>query len=238
MYKLFAGAAIAAFGATQPASAVLIDNFGGGTAPQSYTTQTDLDETGGTILGGQRDTRVGVIGSNTTRYGVSGGTAFMASQQGTVSMQWDGASVGPTLDVSTLNVDLTDGGSSDRFLLDIATFNPSVNQNFTVRIYGPNVASSISGTFSIMGTGILEIPFASLTSTSGSGASAGSATAITLFFSNVLNTAGLSIDSFCTGAAGANCSSGPDPNPQIPEPSTVILLGSALAGLAWRRRRS
>lgn len=237
MNREFLAAALLSVGvfAAAPAQAVLIDDFGGETPPDFYSSFTQLRETGGKILGGDRETDI--IPNSVTGWGVGGGLAtYNEESSGAIVLRYDGPG-GTNGNDNGLNVDLTEGGTRDRFLLDIAFYGASGPNTATVAVYGATPSDYFASLRPVGTAGIIELPFANLNSVFGNGGSLTSATAIRLTLSNNGNSFGISLDNFCTGVAGGNCSPGGPGTPDVPEPSTMVLLGSAVLGFAWRRRR-
>ncbi len=234
--RLTAMAGLFALLAAAPAGAVIIDDFGGGTAPATYGVTTDLFETGGVILGTERDVRASpTVGS--LDYGVSGGQVAListtATSAGNVSMSWDGVDGNFLITTGNLSVDLTDGGLSDRFILEVTSLTVNTFFETTIGFFGASFFDQNLAQPSLSSAGVFEIPFAALTTQLGAGASANAATAVRLTLSPLLGE-GITIDRFCTGNA-SGCVSGP--STAVPEPSTWLLMAGGLALLGLRRRR-
>ncbi len=233
--KLTAMAGLLALLAAAPAGAVIIDDFSAGTAPATYGSDTNLFETGGVILGGERDVVV-VPSTGSLDYGVNGGQATMTSAAGTgvgtTIMIWDGIDGGPAINTGNLNVDLTDAGLSDRFILEITDLIAGGGIGVTFRIYGATPGDQNITFVVAPGAGALEIPFAAFTTQFGAGAAPGSVTAVHINFTTLLGNS-LTLDRFCTGNASGCVGGG---STAIPEPSTWLLMAGGLALLGLRRR--
>lgn len=208
------------------ATAVLIDDYS--TVQGPLVSSTSDFAVGGGILGGERDVQViqGVLGVSV---GAGSGVGFL-----TVSGTEDPSDPELTLfeyvydgiDGSTTNaqslgpVDLTDGGLSDAFLLDVLSISGEVPIQIAI-----NEAGEIARIANVVldSTGTLVLPFSIFSAGTADFASTQS---IQLLFGDFDESAGIEYDNFRTGSAD-----------EIPEPGTVILLASALALIGLRRRR-
>lgn len=233
-------------------SALLLDDF---STPQGplYDTSSGADPvsqyrsavSGAGIAGGERDaaalsnTFAPIVGA--VRFAVAGGVAAASVDPGAlgqVRIDYDGAG-DPTDLISSLSLDLTDGGASDRFILDISGVTGSVDVLVNVGLTGGQQGAFLqSPSFTtVSAPGSVEILFSGFSVVSGSlpVPSLSSAQQIALF---LIMDAGesVSIDAFCTGSAGSSCAPNV-PGNTIPEPSVLFLTLIAFAAFQVTRSR-
>jgi hypothetical protein len=203
------------------AAAVLIDDF---TTPQSLSGRDQGAVDGGGILGGQREVIV------ETFFEAMEGSATLGGPPGTLAaaLIYDGSgdpgSPG-VVDLFLGSADLTDGGLSDRFLLEITDISGVFDVFITVIEDESNASrSSFSAPVSITTTGTVEIAFSDLTLISGAGADFASAEALVIAF----DSSGDGSDDFLTIADIST----------VPEPGTVgqVVCLACVAGLRMLRR--
>lgn len=237
---------LAALTASLPGHALLIDRFSTAHPPihdVSGGSNATSSVTGVDIVGGERDVLVGsdtwsdVTGA--TRFSAAAGVATASADQdglGQVRLDYDG--IGSPLDeISALSLDLTDSGSSDRFILDVTAITGRVQIIIHVGVSGGQLPPFLqAGWIEIDSIGSFEVPFSDfrLVGTA-PGPSFDSAAQVALFV-RVESAEAMSIDAFCTGRSGATCK----PAAPLSGPSSLSLLLPAL-GLtvfAPRRRKS
>lgn len=135
------------------AQALLIDDF---TTPQSATAPGYVSGPG--ILGTERDVSTGDGKSFTA----GGGTATFAGDgtvtTGIAQIGWDGANADLVLRFGLPDTDLTDGGLSDRFILDVLAITGTLSLTI---VTGDNILDrSLSPLITISSPGVVEVPFA------------------------------------------------------------------------------
>lgn len=224
--------------------ALLIDDF---STPQGplFDTSSPADPvsqyrsavSGTGIVGGERDANAlsdtfsPIVGA--VRFSAAGGIASASADVGAtgqVRIDYDGT--GDPFDlISPINLDLTDGGVSDRFIFDISSVTGVVDILVNVGLTGGQQAYFYQRSWiGVSSSGKLELPFTDF-QLIGPGPlpqpSHNSAQQIA-FFLHMNGGEAIEINAFCTGSRGGSCSQG---SGSIPEPSTLLLLGSALAGL-------
>lgn len=188
------------------AAPVVIDDFSDDLAP--VTASTSLD---GAMLGGELDAGLNQLEAVT--FGIFGGTGKVAGVVETggannIQLVYDGEDGSPLLAYGLPNIDLTDGGSNDRIVIDLS----SVTGNIEIRVIVSEDGSNSSG-FTISGItspGILEFPFASFTNF---GIGANFAAAKQVECRVFLDTGeGFEIDSFIATASSQPVADGIRPN--------------------------
>ncbi len=193
---------------------IVVDDFSTNQASLSLTyppagTSASSSASGAGILGGERDMQVnltaGVIAGNTMSAVVSSGF-FSYSQDATISgngvLQWDGADSSPTLNPTGLGgIDLTAGGTQDAFDLSLFFDDLPVNMTFTVFTDAGNAS-----TFTLAAPGLVfsatrfVIPFASFTTSLGTGANFANVGAVTLSLGSAVSAPDVVIDFLRTTA--------------------------------------
>ena len=209
------------------AMAITIDPF----TFDQFSTTNDFDGDA-SILGGEREIFIGLVGRGSID--VSGGVATITNpsptdDDGQARLTYDGIDGSNAIQTAAgtgLNAaDFTDGGISDRFVFDVTSLTGAVN--VAVSVFGiSGVSGNSFGTFDITQAGNFEVPFASLTPSNVTGAADFAAVQAVLFnFGDIDREEEIVLNDISTAP--------------IPEPSTMLLFGSGLAGLAaWRYRKS
>jgi hypothetical protein len=222
------------------AAPILIDDFGQPSPQQFYVVSAiNADPllhktTHASILGGERDLLVDVDGTSnlTSATGTIGGGLFDfgSSDVVTAALQYDGIDadqVVPTralVNAGGLSVDLTGGGTNDRFRLDFANIDAGTTQTLLgvdVFLTGPGGATATfaGATLESLTPTSYTIPFSSF-GTAGPFSFA-SVSSITLTFnSSLAPDVDFALDSFSA----------------VPEPTGLALLAVG-AGTCLRRRR-
>jgi hypothetical protein len=212
---------VLAFACAFSAQALLIDDF---TTPQSAVGPSFVSGPG--ILGTERALSLTGAGKSFT---AGGGTATFAGDAtagtGVALIIWDGADASSTINFGLPDTDLTDGGLSNRFILDIRSITGSLSLTI---VTGDNILDrSLSPLITISNPGIVEVPFAAFVPFMG-GPGADFAAVNGIYFG------------FLTSDPGANESITFGPfrtAAPIPEPSPALLIAVGL-GLMSSRARS
>jgi PEP-CTERM motif-containing protein len=179
----------------------------------------------GSMLGGERDYAfTGTFGSASSAGGVVtiGGPA---TGSGNIQMNYDGVDGLSGNAFGLGGVDLTDGGSNDRFLIDVTGIVGTVNLLVRVWEDGPNFSSFL---IPVSGTGVQEVLFSSLSDT-GTGGDVASAEQVGLWIESLDPDERIQISNFSTGPGAKEV--------VIPEPSTMGMLGLGIGVLVFLRRR-
>ncbi len=219
--KLTAMAGLLALLAAAPAGAVIIDDFSDAQGPVNGGSGFQL----GSMLGGERDVFASTGGSFTASAGVA--TASGAN----VGTLYDGVDGSGTASYGLVGVDLTDGGLSDRFLLNIVSVTASASLRLSVF---ENTSDSLLGlTGTGAGPGLITVLFSDLIA-GGLGADLTDAKQVNLQLPFLQSGQTVMFDNFCTGNASGCVGGG---STAVPEPSTWLLMAGGLALLGLRRRR-
>ncbi len=220
--KLTAMAGLFAFLAAAPAGAVIIDDFSDAQGPVG----AGLSRQVGSMLGGERAVVVSTGGSFTA----SGGVATASGAR--VNLIYFGTGASGTPSLGLVGVDLTDGGLSDRFWLNIVSVTSATLVTFLVF---ETTFDSLDGSAIVAGPGLISVLFSDMDmGPLGLGADLSDPNQVSLQFITLQPGQTVVVDNFCTGNA-AGCVSGP--STAVPEPGTWLLLAGGLALLGLRRRR-
>ncbi len=199
------------FASASSAQALLIDSFA---TPQSATVPSFV--TGPGILGTERD--VSITGGGKS-FSAGGGTAVFSGSAaagiGVTNLSWDGLEASTVHSFGLPDTDLTDGGVSDRFILDILSITGSLT---LIIVTGDSFSDrSLSPLVTIASAGIVEVPFADFAPFRG-GPGADFSAVNGIYFS------------FLTSDPGPNESItfGPFRTAPLPEPSTTLLVAMGL----------
>ncbi len=210
-------------GVSSSAFAISIDEFNDEIATTSSSAAIDNSN----VLGGERDVR---LNSNTS-YRSTGGVATLTGAPTGISslnLYYDGDDDDSTLGFGLGGVDLTSGGTADRFILSVSSFTGLI-PGITLSIHDSASDFSRTGPLTITSAGIFEIPFAAFTFISGAGASFADVNAFRILFADNASSGGqgsVSLDYIRTNGRMA----------PVPEPSTFALMALAMGGLLFRRR--
>ncbi len=221
--------------------AVLIDGFGtphAGLEDFPGPSVVASSVSGPDIVGGERDAQVG----STTLPGITGATRFQATAglgvfsadpfgDGQTRLDYDGPG-SPFDGTSTIRMDFTDGGVSDRFIIEVAALSGATQVLFMA---GPaGVVESLQSDWIDLTAGRVEVPFSSFHLVGGPspGQSFQAAAQLMVAF-RVLDGAQADIDAICSGAAGGRCTAS-----AIPAPPTwpLVVAGLGALGLSSRLR--
>lgn len=217
-----------------PAAAGMIDDFSNSTSPTSAPSYT-----AGSMLGGERDAIV--TGNPSPSFQATGGLATFTSGGELISggviaqLVYDGVDGASGNAYGLGGVDLTDGGASDRFLLQVHSVAGPVD--LTLRVWESGTAYSSYVFSGVNASGLYQAPFVSF-SAFASGGNFAAANAVGLFVQGLDTPVGagseyITFDYLSTGGNPNSTAPGP-----IPEPSSVALMGLGLAacGLLARRK--
>jgi hypothetical protein len=203
------------------ASALMIDDFSGST--QSVTDSVAgggvaSSEEAHSVLGGSRfvsaSQGLGYPGGSVTTSagGGTGSFSHTGAGFGSAGFYYDGAVDGTSISMS-LNADLTQGGTLDRFQIDVL----SVSGSVTLEVYAFDVDSSAGFHFAVPTPGTYEVLFSALHGID--------LTDVRwLFLDTIFGLGGednVVLNSFSAA---------------VPEPSTAFLLAAGLTAIAVRRR--
>ncbi len=138
------------------AAPVVIDDFSDDLAPRTSNAYHD-----GAMLGGELDILISLLDAATVE--IAGGILTLSgvtetSGPNNAQFIYDGNDGSSTLSYGLPSVDLTDGGSNDRFALDLDSVTGSIN--IQVRVFdssGNYLALQADG---VTSAGVLEFPFA------------------------------------------------------------------------------
>jgi hypothetical protein len=227
--------------------AVLVDSFNGalnlnipsgGANPSSISGGNSPGAAN--VVGGSRGvTFTRTAGNGAEQLNVDlGGTGYFEFASGsfdtvTAFLQWDGDTNPNSLNGTGLGgLDLTEGGLNDRLVIYQHADRPTNATNFgalTLTIY-TGAGNRSSYTVNSINTAFigpfleLEFPFAAFVATLGTGADFTDVGAIELFISG-------------TSAPGLDMALDFIASRGVPEPTTLLLVGGALFGLGFMRRR-
>ena len=233
---LLAAALFAVQAGVSLAAPILIDNFtdpqffGVGPGGSNPLTASQGIVTGANSIGGARNITITRTSGNSFDFISTGGIFELnlaAADAGSALVIWDG-DTNNTINTTGLSVDLTDGGTNVAFQL----FSRSdLVSPVTITVYSGANASSF--TYNTPGLGFGLVPFtetflyfSNFTTIAGTGADFTNVGAITLF-----------IDSSALSRAGADTQIDLIGAVPVPEPSTMLLSGLAIAALGFVRRK-
>ncbi len=234
MKNLVLAFALILFPSLGSAAPILIDDF---TALQPPTFSPFFNVDPG-ILGGERD---GDPGFNVVRVDELGLT-LEVFEAGVASLTYDGVDGSPENAFGLGGVDLTGGGTNDRFLLDVGAivccedvfelqvrvWEDAGDFLFDIRDVPPENPFNTSARLIAVENSLHEFLFSDFDNGI---VGLGNAAAIRLFIFPPFGEASIN---FPAGTFGAGAAQRPPP---VPEPATFLLLGTGLAVVGYRRRR-
>jgi hypothetical protein len=185
------------------------------------------------ILGSERDVTLTLAsGVGTTAIASAGEFAYghIASSEGSATLTWDGSDASSSLDAIGLGgVDLTDAGASDGFVMSLLFNDFAASMVLTVYTDAANFSQAtapLPGGVPPDPQALLKVLFDDFVVAGGTGAD----------FTDV-GALSLEIDGSSTPALDVSLDYIETSHVSVPEPSTAVSLLSALAAIAWSRRR-
>ncbi len=210
------------------ASALLIDDFESGdfsitdTTPAANPPPSDFQGGLSGVHAGSRESFANLSNGSSLTASVSGGALTISAPTGSggyFRTWWDGTANDLYDPVGAYSIDLTEGGTIDRFALDVLAVTGTVELYIGVSSPGSGGGTTIEH-FTVSTPGVVELLFADYSASAD--------------FTDVDT---IVIQANGPAGIGSGDSVTLESLSTIPEPGTALLLGLGLAGLARRTRR-